>query len=333
MALLLVLREQGLPMPAGASLISPWVDLTHSFPSITMPTEFDYVPAFGFHAKPSLSWPPPSPEEMIALGMPEPGNGEPPLEVELDGRMTRLTDQFQMYATNLQLQIPLVSSICAASLGGLCPVQVITGGGEVLRDEQMYLAHKMADPESYPPGEEILVRNGETMEDVLKYPPTDVQLLVFDHGAHAQPTLGHTNIAKHQYRAVAQFAAWALAKAQKVDIEIDDTKSEMSVRFGDQDAIESTVDDSADRETIEMLNSMGFEPSQAHKALKETSGDVGRAVEFLSGNRSDKKGGLKVDSPPVYSSIPEFVSYSISRLMRANANLWFFFFQGERCSW
>lgn len=247
--------------------------------------------------------------------MPEPGNGEPPLEIELDGRMTQLTDQFQMYAANLQLQIPLVSSICAASLGGLCPVQIITGGGEVLRDEQMYLAHKMADPESYLPAEEILVRNGETMEDVLKYPPTDVQLLVFDHGAHAQPTLGHTNIAKHQYRAVAQFAAWALAKAQKVDIEIDDTRSEMSVRFEDQDAIASVVEDSADLEKIEMLSSMGFEPPQARRALKETSGDVGRAVEFLFGNRSDEKGGFK-ESPPVYSSVPEVVSYSISHLMR-----------------
>jgi acetyl esterase/lipase len=33
LALLCVLRDQGLPLPAGASLISPWVDLTHSFPS------------------------------------------------------------------------------------------------------------------------------------------------------------------------------------------------------------------------------------------------------------------------------------------------------------
>ena len=31
---LTVLRDLGLPMPAGAVLISPWVDLTHSFPSV-----------------------------------------------------------------------------------------------------------------------------------------------------------------------------------------------------------------------------------------------------------------------------------------------------------
>lgn len=31
---LTVIRDMGLPMPAGAVLISPWVDMTHSFPSV-----------------------------------------------------------------------------------------------------------------------------------------------------------------------------------------------------------------------------------------------------------------------------------------------------------
>lgn len=107
---MIILRDQGLPMPAGATLISPWVDLTHSFPSITIPTEFDYVPPHGFHSKPNLSWPPQIPQVT-------PGQ-EPDLEIEIDGRKLVLRDQFQMYAANLHLQIPLVSSICAASLGG-----------------------------------------------------------------------------------------------------------------------------------------------------------------------------------------------------------------------
>ena len=34
LAALTVIRDMGLPMPAGAVLISPWVDLTHSFPSV-----------------------------------------------------------------------------------------------------------------------------------------------------------------------------------------------------------------------------------------------------------------------------------------------------------
>ena len=36
---LTVLRDMGLPLPAGAVLISPWVDLTHSFPSIMSNTD------------------------------------------------------------------------------------------------------------------------------------------------------------------------------------------------------------------------------------------------------------------------------------------------------
>src|SRR5271154_72315 len=34
-SMLVTLRDQGLPLPAGAAPISPWADLTHSFPSVT----------------------------------------------------------------------------------------------------------------------------------------------------------------------------------------------------------------------------------------------------------------------------------------------------------
>lgn len=34
LTLLTVLRDMGVEQPAGAVLISPWVDLTHSFPSV-----------------------------------------------------------------------------------------------------------------------------------------------------------------------------------------------------------------------------------------------------------------------------------------------------------
>lgn len=34
LTMLTVLRDLGQPLPGGAVLISPWVDLTHSFPSI-----------------------------------------------------------------------------------------------------------------------------------------------------------------------------------------------------------------------------------------------------------------------------------------------------------
>ena len=34
LALLQIIRDAGLPLPAAAVLISPWSDLTHSFPSV-----------------------------------------------------------------------------------------------------------------------------------------------------------------------------------------------------------------------------------------------------------------------------------------------------------
>lgn len=34
LTVLTILRDLGIPQPAGAVLISPWVDLTHSFPSV-----------------------------------------------------------------------------------------------------------------------------------------------------------------------------------------------------------------------------------------------------------------------------------------------------------
>lgn len=209
-------------MPAGASLISPWVDLTHSFSSITEPSPFDYVPSHGFHAKPSLAWPPPTPEERRQLGIKENTLLPPDYVVDIDGKPYTISEQVNMYAPNLQLNYPLVSPIHAATLGGLCPCQVVVGGGEILRDEQIYLAHKMADPTKFPLSSAIVALNNEKTADVDTFPPTDVELLVFDDGPHAAPTLGHINIAKHQYRAVSQFAAWALARAQGVAVEIED---------------------------------------------------------------------------------------------------------------
>jgi acetyl esterase/lipase len=56
LSMLITLRDQGIPLPAGAILISPWVDLTHSFPSLGGDGKLDYIPAHGFVHKPSMSW-------------------------------------------------------------------------------------------------------------------------------------------------------------------------------------------------------------------------------------------------------------------------------------
>src|SRR5204862_390705 len=48
-------------------LISPWVDLLHSFPSINQESRHDYIPNWGFHHRPSLDWPPPTIEYLKRL--------------------------------------------------------------------------------------------------------------------------------------------------------------------------------------------------------------------------------------------------------------------------
>ncbi|KAG6850876.1 hypothetical protein H0H93_007494 [Arthromyces matolae] len=64
LALLQVIRDSGLPLPAGGVLISPWCDFTHSFPSIHTNTATDVLPEWGLSVqKPSVLWPPP-PDEL-----------------------------------------------------------------------------------------------------------------------------------------------------------------------------------------------------------------------------------------------------------------------------
>ncbi|KAF8261460.1 hypothetical protein EI94DRAFT_1745923 [Lactarius quietus] len=63
LALLQVVRDSGLPAPAGGVLVSPWCDLTHSFTSIFTNTDTDVIPTTGLCLhKPSPLWPPPSNE-------------------------------------------------------------------------------------------------------------------------------------------------------------------------------------------------------------------------------------------------------------------------------
>lgn len=68
LALLQVLRDSGLPLPAGGVAISPWCDLTHSFPSIHLNTGTDIIPKYGLSVyKPSPLWPAPSEDLTIRV--------------------------------------------------------------------------------------------------------------------------------------------------------------------------------------------------------------------------------------------------------------------------
>jgi len=292
--MLVIMRDRGIPLPAGAVLISPWVDLTHSFPSVAGDNPLDYIPPHGFHQRPSPSWPPPNSDDMLAIeeglvkklvtrdgasfpqeseadavqgfhvdNNPAPGtkndtagtgtvtnDGTGPaantvpgpghnLSIMIDGKLVEIKDQIQMYASNQLISHPLVSPILQPSLGGLPPLLIMVGGGEMLRDEQIYLAHKAANPSKYPPGDAFLDESphDHNRNQVNRWKPTDVQLQVWDDLCHVAPTLSFTRPAKHMYRSIAQFGAWALARAQKTEIEIldDDDVSVISTSSTDEE--------------------------------------------------------------------------------------------------
>jgi acetyl esterase/lipase len=103
-----------------------------------------------------------------------------------------------MYTTNELLAHPLVSPIMQPTLGGLPPLLIMVGGGEMLRDEQIYLAHKCADPAQHLPPEGVMDDKARALVD--RYKPTDVQLQVWDDLCHVGPTLSFTKPAKFMYR-------------------------------------------------------------------------------------------------------------------------------------
>lgn len=239
LSMLVTLRDQGQPLPAGTILLSPWVDLTHSFPSVAGDGVGDYIPPHGFHHKPSMVWPPPNTDELrdlaatpikkkkskddlSSMSFPDQDRKVPHAEHDLtiyvNGENITIKDQIQMYSTNHMLAHPLVSPVQQASLGGLPPMLIQVGGAELLRDEQMYIAHKAANPTAYPPSQSIMDEYGMQREDVSKYPPTDVQLQVWDDLCHVPHTLSFTRPAKYMYRSVAQFGAWALGQAQHMAV-------------------------------------------------------------------------------------------------------------------
>ena len=324
-SVLCTLRDQGIPLPAGAILISPWVDLTHSFPSVGDPAPMDYIPQYGFHHKPSRSWPPPNEDDVTMLkreadkkkknnsGKVDTGelqgkqqdpvaptgkdgaegelgtsggirHDERFLSVKIDGEDVRIKDQIQMYTTNEMLDHPLVSPIMQPTLGGLPPLLIMAGGGEILRDEQIFLAHKCANPQKYAPPSDKLDERGRIL--LAKYKPTDVQLQVWEDLCHVAPTLSFTRPAKYMYRSVAQFGAWCLARAQQTGIEIldDDNISVISSSETGSDAEEQPRQDGNVEGSSEEKKEHDEKEEKKRRIAEEqkvTSGAVGKAGDPL----------------------------------------------------
>ena len=114
----------------------------------------------------------------------------------------------------------------------------------MLRDEQIYLAHKAANPAKYLPGDAYLDENphDDNRSQVNRWKPTDVQLQVWDDLCHVAPTLSFTHPAKYMYRSIAQFGAWALARAQKTEIEILDDDDVSIISNSDSEEYDAAVE-------------------------------------------------------------------------------------------
>ena len=309
LALLLVLREQNLPMPAGCVLISPWVDLNHSFPSILADSSGDYIPPSGFQHKPSMSWPPPTSDDILEARTMKPGDETDsdsgasedeqaglPYEVEdasqsslprkehehsitgndtsivIGDKKVTIKDQIQLYATNAQISHPLVSPVIAGSLGGLCPLLIMCGGSELLREEIIYTAHKAANPQQYPPMEAYLARDERQREQLKKYGPTQVHLQVYDDCCHVTPTIAMCRPAKYMYRAIANFSLWALARfegEQQQDIAKMLKRMNLTYERMKEDGDGDSDDSSAPTSTAPEVKVSGVEPVYVDNMIRE----------------------------------------------------------------
>ena len=223
------------------------------------------------------------------------------LSIMIGGNLVYLKDQIQMYTTNQLISHPLVSPVLQPSLGGLPPLLIVTGGGEVLRDEQIYLAHKAAHPSQYPPGDAYLDEYPEARDLIAKWKPTDVQLQVWDDLCHVAPTLSFTRPAKYMYRSIAQFGAWVLARAQKIEIEIMDDEEVSLISTGSDTDSESDLDKP---KQTKMTLTKGV--AQGGTAAKDQVGKAGDALppfkDHMIRQRVDRYGNIFPLDPP--SSMP-----------------------------
>ncbi|KAH8113227.1 lipase/esterase [Phellopilus nigrolimitatus] len=339
--LLTILRDLGRPMPAGGVLISPWVDLTHSFPSVLKNSATDILPEHGgFIHKPSTLWPidalprhegriaptetcpPPNPghadtlqpsrerikkfrkgekthsnvsqaEMMSCNGEPErisqtPKPAEeiswepkPPKILMEDPSTTplELRSQIQLYATNEQLTHPLVSPILQGSLGNLCPLYIIAGNSELLRDEIIYLAHRAAYPEEFPPRKEAVKDSKRQAENIENFKePTRVHLQVFDGMCHVLTVFTFHPSAKYAYRSIGEFVKHVIdyPKSQGEDTVFPEFKKDTSVISDVSKSLTAPSGSASEREPVSVPNRIGdnLKPSSSPLMSDKSSTDL-----------------------------------------------------------
>ena len=59
-----------------------------------------------------------------------------------------------------------------------------------------YIAHKLSNPEKYPPSPATLSKYPAQRDLLSRFPPTKTKVQIFDNAAHVVPTLAWTTVAK-----------------------------------------------------------------------------------------------------------------------------------------
>ncbi|KAF9437306.1 hypothetical protein BGZ76_001255 [Entomortierella beljakovae] len=156
----LAIRDAGLPMPAGIIGWSPWIDLMLSMPSVVENTNTCYLPP----------------------GFTQPGDASVQNLAKLAKKITEdKHDKLHLqeipfvhyYAHNKLLDCKYVSPVLENNLEGMCPIMIIAGDAEVLRDESIVFAKKHVDA------------------------PTGIQLRVYDDMPHVFQLFGFLPSSKH----------------------------------------------------------------------------------------------------------------------------------------
>lgn len=287
LALLQVLRDSGLPLPAGAVLVSPWCDLNHSFPSVTTNTDTDILPKYGLSiSKPSPLWPPPLQIPWAAadtLTAQDPESQTIYSRPNESGEALKIEWQMHPYAQNSLLKHPLVSPVLSY-LGGLPPLLVIASGREVLCDEIIYTAHKAAEPEKFSVREEVRKLYPALDGIDTRYGGTEVHLQVYDDAAHTLPTqFEGTTPGKAAYDAIRSFARRVTGMEITAHTESSYfTRERVSVK-GVVRPLEPASDLDAMKMSPEFVGTMSVSAAErfieGHKLFREKFSHTAKAIE------------------------------------------------------
>ena len=85
---------------------------------------------------------------------------------------------------------PLVSPLLNSSLGGLCPLYILAGDKEVLRDEIVYLSHRAAEPTRFPLRSGLMTSKRQKENAEIYKQGTQVRALTFHDCPRAQIAIG-----------------------------------------------------------------------------------------------------------------------------------------------